>query len=46
MVYQPMLELLGLLEPNGFSCWIFSGGGADFMRAWASGGLSACRRTG
>lgn len=35
MVYQPMLELLGLLERNGFSCWIFSGGGTDFMRAWA-----------
>jgi hypothetical protein len=35
-VYQPMLELLRLLERNGFSCWIFSGGGTDFMRAWAS----------
>jgi haloacid dehalogenase-like hydrolase len=35
MVYQPMLELLGLLGRNGFSCWIFSGGGTDFMRAWA-----------
>jgi haloacid dehalogenase-like hydrolase len=34
-VYQPMLELLGLLDRNGFSCWIFSGGGTDFMRAWA-----------
>jgi hypothetical protein len=34
-VYQPMLELLRLLDDNGFSCWIFSGGGADFMRAWA-----------
>jgi hypothetical protein len=21
-VYQPMLELLGLLDRNGFSCWI------------------------
>ena len=31
-VYQPMLELLGLLDRNGFSCWIFSGGGTDFMR--------------
>jgi hypothetical protein len=30
-----MLELLGLLRRNGFSCWIFSGGGTDFMRAWA-----------
>jgi hypothetical protein len=35
-VYQPMLELLQLLDDNGFSCWIFSGGGADFMRAWAT----------
>jgi hypothetical protein len=37
MVYQPMLELLGLLDRSGFSCWIFSGGGTDFMRTWASG---------
>jgi hypothetical protein len=36
-VYQPMLELLSLLDRSGFSCWIFSGGGTDFMRAWASG---------
>ena len=35
-VYQPMLELLGLLDRSGFSCWIFSGGGTDFMRTWAS----------
>jgi phosphoserine phosphatase len=35
-VYQPMLELLSLLDRNGFSCWIFSGGGTDFMRAWAA----------
>ena len=35
-VYQPMLELLGLLDRNGFSCWIFSGGGTDFMRTWAA----------
>ena len=34
-VYQPMLELLGLLDRRGFSCWIFSGGGTDFMRTWA-----------
>jgi hypothetical protein len=34
-VYQPMLELLALLNRNGFACWIFSGGGTDFMRAWA-----------
>jgi haloacid dehalogenase-like hydrolase len=36
MVYQPMLELLRLLENHGFSCWIFSGGGTDFMRTWAA----------
>ena len=36
MVYQPMLELLGLLDGHGFSCWIFSGGGTDFMRAFAT----------
>jgi phosphoglycolate phosphatase-like HAD superfamily hydrolase len=36
MVYQPMLELLALLDGHGFSCWIFSGGGTDFMRAFAS----------
>ena len=35
-VYQPMLELLGLLGRNSFSCWIFSGGGTDFMRTWAA----------
>ena len=35
-VYQPMLELLSLLDRNGFSCWIFSGGGTDFMRTWAA----------
>jgi phosphoserine phosphatase len=35
MVYQPMVELIALLERNEFDCWIFSGGGADFMRAWA-----------
>jgi haloacid dehalogenase-like hydrolase len=34
-VYQPMLELLRLLDASGFSCWIFSGGGADFMRTWS-----------
>jgi hypothetical protein len=35
-VYRPMLELLGLLDDYGFSCWIVSGGGTDFMRAWAA----------
>jgi hypothetical protein len=36
MVYQPMLELLSVLGRSGFACWIFSGGGADFMRTWAT----------
>jgi hypothetical protein len=35
LVYQPMLELLSLLADRGFECWIFSGGGTDFMRSWA-----------
>lgn len=36
MVYQPMLELLGLLDRSGSSCWIFSGCGTDSMRARAA----------
>jgi phosphoglycolate phosphatase-like HAD superfamily hydrolase len=35
-VYQPMLELLGLLGRDGCSCWIVSGGGTDFMRTCAA----------
>ena len=35
-VYQPMLELLRLLDRSGFSCWIISGGGTDFMRTWTA----------
>ena len=34
-VYQPMLELLRYLEANGFSNYIVSGGGRDFMRGFA-----------
>jgi hypothetical protein len=30
--YLPMVELLGYLEANGFSSFIASGGGRDFMR--------------
>jgi phosphoserine phosphatase len=30
--YTPMIELLGYLEANGFSNYIASGGGRDFMR--------------
>jgi phosphoglycolate phosphatase-like HAD superfamily hydrolase len=35
LVYQPMLELLDYLRANGFTTYIVSGGGADFMRVWA-----------
>jgi phosphoglycolate phosphatase-like HAD superfamily hydrolase len=35
MVYQPMLELLGYLRASGFKTFIVSGGGVEFMRAWA-----------
>jgi phosphoglycolate phosphatase-like HAD superfamily hydrolase len=34
-IYQPMLELLQYLEANGFSNYIVSGGGRDFMRGFA-----------
>jgi hypothetical protein len=37
MVYQPMLELLAHLRANGFKVFIVSGGGTEFMRAWAEG---------
>lgn len=30
--YSPMVELLRFLEANGFTCYIVSGGGRDFMR--------------
>jgi phosphoserine phosphatase len=35
MIYQPMLELLGYLRANGFKTYIVSGGGIEFIRAWA-----------
>lgn len=35
MVYQPMLEVLAYLRDNGFKTFIVSGGGVDFMRAFA-----------
>ncbi len=34
-VYQPMLELLTYLRANGFKTFIVSGGGVEFMRAFA-----------
>ena len=35
MVYQPMLELLSYLRDEGFSTYIVSGGGIDFIRAFS-----------
>ena len=35
LVYQPMLELLNYLRANGFKPFIVSGGGVEFMRAYA-----------
>lgn len=35
LVYQPMLELLNYLRANGFKIYIVSGGGQDFVRAFA-----------
>jgi len=37
MVYQPMLEVLAYLRANSFKTFIVSGGGIEFMRAWAEG---------
>jgi phosphoglycolate phosphatase-like HAD superfamily hydrolase len=35
LVYQPMVELLGYLRANGFKTFIVSGGGVEFIRAFA-----------
>ena len=35
LVYQPMLELLDYLRANGFTTYIVSGGGIEFVRAWS-----------
>ncbi len=35
LVYQPMLELMAYLRENGFTTYIVSGGGIEFMRPWA-----------
>ncbi len=35
MAYQPMLELLVYLRANGFKTYIVSGGGIEFLRAFA-----------
>jgi len=35
LVFQPMLEVLQYLRANGFKTYIVSGGGIEFLRAWA-----------
>lgn len=35
LVYQPMLEVLAYMRANGFRTFIVSGGGVEFMRAFA-----------
>ena len=35
LAYKPMLELLAYLRGNGFKTFIVSGGGVEFMRAFA-----------
>ncbi|WP_270937275.1 HAD family hydrolase [Falsiroseomonas oryzae] len=35
LVYQPMLEVLALLRARGFTSFIVSGGGVEFIRAFA-----------
>jgi len=34
MIYQPMIELLAYLKANGYTNYIVSGGGTEFMRPW------------
>jgi phosphoserine phosphatase len=35
LIYQPMVELLAFLRANGFATFIVSGGGVEFIRAFA-----------
>jgi phosphoglycolate phosphatase-like HAD superfamily hydrolase len=35
LVYQPMLELMSYLRDNGYKTYIVTGGGQDFVRAFA-----------
>ena len=35
LTYQPMKEMLTYLQDHNFKTYIVSGGGVDFMRAWA-----------
>jgi phosphoserine phosphatase len=36
LVYQPMLEVMQLLRANGFKTYIVTGGGQEFVRAYAT----------
>lgn len=36
-IYKPQIELLGYLRDNNFKTFIISGGGIDFIRAFAEG---------
>jgi len=36
LTFAPMVELLGYLRANGFETWIVSGGGVEFLRAFAA----------
>ena len=44
--YAPMVELLRYLEAHGFTCYIVSGGGRDFMRPITSARSTASRPSG
>jgi hypothetical protein len=37
LTYQPMLEVMDYLRANGFQTWIVTGGGQEFVRAYADG---------
>jgi len=43
LIYQPMLELFDLLKENGWRVFVCSGGGRDFMRAYAEDALGIYR---
>ena len=45
-VYQPMLELLALLDDRGFSCWIFSEAVGPTSCGCGQPSCTACRPTG
>jgi phosphoserine phosphatase len=36
LIYQPMLEVMGLLRREGFAVWIVTGGGQEFVRAFSA----------